>query len=100
MEKKIEEISLKKRLYFKYYEDTDTVKVVAYKGITQRDIDIMKDDPKYSNKIIQFDMNKEKIKTTSLPVTKIDTGGYIGKIIKFDISEDIIQEWFNQLDKE
>jgi hypothetical protein len=100
MENKIEESNLKKRLYFKYIEDTDSVNVVVYKGITQRDIDIMKDDPKYSNKIIEFDLSKEKIKTTSLPVTKIDNYTGIGKIIKFDISEDMIQEWFNKLDKE
>jgi hypothetical protein len=100
MENKIEESNLKKRLYFNYIEDNDSVKVVVYKGITQRDIDIMKDDTKYSNKTIEFDLSKEKIKTTSLPVTKIDNYTGFGKIIKFDISEDMIQEWFNKLDNE
>ena len=100
MEKKIEESNLKKRLYFNYIENTDNVKVIVYKGITQRDIDIMRDDPKYFNKTIEFDFSKEKIKTTSLPVTKIDSYTGFGKIIKFDISEDMINEWFNKLDNE
>jgi hypothetical protein len=98
MEKKIKKVELKKKLYFRYTENSNTVQVVISKSITQKDIDIMKDDPKYVNKIIQFDMSKEVMKETLLPITKKNNPTSFGSIIQFDISEDMIQEWFNKLD--
>jgi hypothetical protein len=100
MEKKVEKIELKKRLYFRYTENSDSVNIIISKNITQKDIDTMADDPKYANKTIEFDVNKEIMKETSLPVSKTKNYGNFGHIIQFDISEDMIQEWFNQLDKE
>jgi hypothetical protein len=97
MKKKVEKIELKKRLYFRYAENSDSVNIIISKNITQKDIDTMADDPKYADKTIEFDVNEEIIKETLLPVTKTKNYENFGHIIQFDISEDMINEWFNKL---
>jgi hypothetical protein len=98
MNKDIIQGKLKKRLFFKYTEHGNNVDIRIYKGITKKDIDLLKNCPEYANKTIEFDLSEEINKQTSLPVTKTDNHINFGSVVQFDISEDMIREWFNALD--